>query len=68
MDKKKCGGNVAAKRLYSIKELTAEIGGTVWFWREQIWNRRLPYIQVGRKMFIDNKDVEAFIAHHKVLA
>ena len=68
MDKKKCGGNVAAKRLYSIKELAAEIGGTVWFWREQIWSRRLPYVQVNRKMFIDNNDVEAFIAEHKMVA
>ena len=68
MVKKNCGRNVAAKRLYSIKELSAEIGGTVWFWRDQIWNRRLPYIQVGTKMLIDYMDVEAFIADHKMTA
>jgi hypothetical protein len=54
------------KRLYSIKELVAEIGATEWFWRSQIWDGQLPYIQVGRKMFIDRLDVEAFINKHKI--
>jgi hypothetical protein len=56
---------VPKKRLYSIKELVAEIGATEWFWRSQIWDGQLPYIQVGRKMFIDRLDVEAFINKHK---
>jgi len=35
------------------------------FWRSQIWDGRLPYIQVGRKMFVENKDIETFINDHK---
>lgn len=53
------------KRLYSIKELVAEIGATEWFWRSQIWDGQLPYVQVGRKMFIDHGDVENFIQGNK---
>lgn len=53
------------KRLYTIKELVKEIGATEWFWRSQIWDGRLPYIQVGRKMFVENKDIENFIRNHK---
>ncbi|QTA82743.1 Uncharacterized protein dnl_51250 [Desulfonema limicola] len=68
MVKKQCGGNVAMKRLYSIKELVKEIGATEWFWRSQIWDRKLPFIQVGRKMLIDANDVESFIAEHKMMA
>ena len=60
-----CAHNVPAKRLYSIKELVREIGATEWFWRTQIWDGQLPYIQVGRKMFIDHEDVEAFIKKFK---
>ena len=60
-----CAQTVPAKRLYSIKELTREIGATDWFWRSQIWDGQLPYVQVGRKMLIDGNDVEAFIQHHK---
>jgi excisionase family DNA binding protein len=53
------------KRLYTIKELVEQFGATKWFWRSQIWAGRLPYVQVGRKMFIDKEDIEAFIARHK---
>lgn len=62
---KPCARTVPAKRLYSIKELTREIGATDWFWRSQIWDGQLPYVQVGRKMLIDSNDVESFIQKHK---
>ena len=57
--------NISSKRLYTIKELVKEIGATEWFWRTQIWNGKLPYIQVGRKMLIDREDIEAFIQKNK---
>ena len=60
-----CAHNVPKKRLYSVKELVAEIGATEWFWRSQIWDGQLPYVQVGRKMFIDVNDIENFINNHK---
>ena len=53
------------KRLYSIKELVKEIGATEWFWRSQIWDGKLPFVQVGKKMFVDRKDIEMFIQKHK---
>ncbi|MBI9085262.1 MAG: DNA-binding protein [Desulfobacterales bacterium] len=62
---KPCAQNVPKKRLYSIKELTREIGATDWFWRSQVWDGQLPYVQVGRKMLIDSNDVESFIQRHK---
>jgi len=60
-----CAQNVPRKRLYSIKELVALIGATEWFWRSQIWDGQLPYVQVGRKQFVDHKDVERFIEKNK---
>jgi len=54
------------KRLYSIKELVLEIGATEWFWRTQIWDGQLPYVQVGRKMFIELKDIDIFIQKNKM--
>ena len=65
MIKAGCAQNVPTKRLYSIKELVREIGATAWFWRTQIWDGQLPYVQVGKKMFIDSNDVESFIQRHK---
>ena len=66
MVKAVCAQNVPVKRLYSIKELVAEIGATAWFWRSQIWDGQLPYVQVGRKMFIDREDIEIFIQKNKM--
>ena len=58
-------GLMPAKRLYSVRELASQVGATEWFWRSQIWDGLLPYVQVGRKMFIDSDDVENFINQHK---
>ena len=55
------------KRLLSIKDLVTEFGITDWFWRTQIWDKKLPYIQVGRKMFIDRQDVESFLDKNKII-
>ena len=66
MVKAGCAQNVPVKRLYSIKELVLEIGATEWFWRTQIWDGRLPYIQVGRKMFIEREDIDIFIQKNKM--
>ena len=66
MNRTRCTENVPVKRLYSIKELVALIGATTWFWRSQIWDGELPYVQVGRKMFVDYQDVEEFIQRNKI--
>ena len=65
MVKTDCAQNVPRKRLFSIKELVKEIGATEWFWRSQIWDGRIPYVQVGRKMLVDHQDIESFIQQHK---
>ena len=58
--------NTINKRLYSIKELVALIGVTEWFWRSQIWDGKLPFVRVGRKMLIDSRDLEKFIEDNKM--
>jgi len=65
MVRNECAQIVPEKRLYSIQEMVTEIGATVWYWRSQIWDGQLPYVQVGRKMLIDSRDIEAFIHKNK---
>ncbi len=65
MEKKQAQKVTNSKRLFTIKELTREIGGTMWFWRSQIWDGQLPYVQVGKKMFVDQKDIDTFIEKNK---
>ena len=66
MPASRCAQIVPAKRLFSIKELVVVFGATEWFWRTQIWDGQLPYVQVGRKMFVDRTDIEQFITANKV--
>ena len=66
MDTSTCAQTVPMKRLYSIKELVKLIGATEWFWRSQIWDGRLPYVQVGRKILIDYRDIEKFIQKNRI--
>lgn len=65
METKQCNPTVSTKRLFSIMELAAEIGGTKWFWRSQIWDGEIPFVQVGKKMFVDRYDIDVFIEKNK---
>ncbi|MDD5759657.1 MAG: DNA-binding protein [Desulfobulbaceae bacterium] len=62
---KKISVTASVKRLLSIKDLVAVMGATEWFWRSQIWDGKLKYVQVGKKMFVDREDVETFIQSNK---
>jgi hypothetical protein len=53
------------KRLLSIKDLVTVMGATEWFWRSLIWDGKLQYVQVGKKIFVDREDVESFIQRNK---
>jgi len=55
------------KRLLSIQEVKEVYGGTVWFWRSQVWARRIPVVRVGKKQWLDRNDLEEFIAENKTL-
>jgi hypothetical protein len=60
-----CHHNVTKRRLFSLKELVEHFGGTIWFWRSQIWSGNLPVLTVGKKQWIDSLDLEEFINNHK---
>ena len=60
--------NPMSPRLLPLKDAANWLGLTVWAMRERIWAGQIPVIRFpgGRKMFIDTKDLEAFIERHKV--
>jgi hypothetical protein len=53
--------------LLSLRDLVDNYGLTVWFWRTAIWRGDLPYLQLGRKLAVDRRDVEAWIERNKVV-
>jgi len=65
MNRNDCAQNVPTKRLLSLKDLVQKFGVSMWFWRTQIWDGKLPFVQVGRKILVDVQDVEKFINSEK---
>ena len=57
--------SICQQRLLSISEIVQEYGVTKWFWRTQIWNGDLPFVQVGRKYLVDRADIDSFIDKNK---
>lgn len=60
--------NNQKKRLLGFKDVVEEFGMTMWFWRSRVWAKEIPAINMGRKIIIDRKDIEAFIQKNKQVA
>ena len=58
---------IYSPRLLTLKKASEYLGLTVWAMRERIWAGQIPVIRFpgGRKMYIDTKDLEAFIQKNK---
>ncbi len=54
------------KRLYTLKEAAFFLGRTEWSIRELIYKGEIPFVQVGRRVHCDIRDLERFIDEHKV--
>ncbi len=50
-----------SKRLYSIDEAARYLGRTAWAIRHLIWNGILPSVQIGRRVQLDIRDLDALI-------
>ena len=57
--------NPVSKRLYNLREAAQYLGRPVSGVRTLIWNGRLPYLQEGRKQYIDLRDMDSFIEKNK---
>jgi len=53
------------KRLYTLKDAAVYLGRPLWSVRELVWSGRLPYIQDGRKYYVDLYDLEQYIEDYK---
>lgn len=57
--------SVQSKRLLSIKASAEYLGRGVYGIRELIWDGKLPIVRDGRKIFLDVKDLDAYIEKNK---
>ncbi len=62
-------GNVPKplKRLYALAEAAGYLGRSMWSVRRLIWNGELPSVRAGGRVHVDVRDMDEFIAKHKVV-
>ncbi|MBM4315468.1 MAG: helix-turn-helix domain-containing protein [Deltaproteobacteria bacterium] len=60
-------GNLARKRLYTLKEGAAYLGRSEWGMRELIWAGAIPIVKPreARKIFLDINDLDRFVEANK---
>lgn len=59
--------NPLPKRLYSLPEAGHYLGRTLWSMRELIWKGSIPIVREGKRIFVDIKDLEGYVAKHKTV-
>ncbi|MGA2331305.1 MAG: helix-turn-helix domain-containing protein [Syntrophales bacterium] len=57
--------NPIPKRLFNLREAAQYLGRPVSGVRTLIWSGKLPFLQEGRKQYIDIKDIDSFIERCK---
>ncbi len=53
------------RRLYDLKAIAEYLGLPVYSVRGLIWNGSLPCVRIGRRQYVDLKDVDRFIESQK---
>ena len=58
--------NGAQRRLLSQKEAAAYLGISYWTLRELNFRGDIPYIRIGKRILVDQADLEGYIDRHKI--
>ncbi len=53
------------RRLYDIEAIHVYLGVPIHTVREMIWRGDLPYVRIGRRQYLDIRDVDIFIEANK---
>jgi excisionase family DNA binding protein len=54
-----------SRRLYDIQAVADYLGTSSWTVREMIWRGDLPCVRIGRRQYLDIRDVDRFIEQAK---
>jgi excisionase family DNA binding protein len=53
------------KRLYELPEAAAYLSCSVMTMRRLLWNGVLPSVRFNRRLYVDGKDLDAFVETNK---
>ncbi len=59
-------GSALPRRLYDLKAISGYLGIPVHTVRELLWRGDLAYVRIGRRQYVDIKDVDGLIEQNKV--
>lgn len=57
---------IVEPRALNIEAAAAYIGANVWFLRNLIWDREIPFLKLGNRYVFDKKDLDRYIEDNKV--
>lgn len=60
-----CSAPPNPNEVLSIQRVVQEYGLTTWMVRSLIWGRQIAFIEIGRKQFIQRRDLEDFLTAHR---
>ena len=52
-------------RLLNIKQAATYLSAHIWFMRNLIWERRIPFVKFGNAYAFDRRDLDRFIESQK---
>ena len=53
------------RRLFPLNEAAAYLGRSIWSIRELLWAEKIPYVREGKRIFVDVRDMDAWIEKNK---
>jgi excisionase family DNA binding protein len=52
-------------RLLNIQQAATYLSARIWFMRNLVWARRIPFLKIGNKYAFDRRDLDAFVDAQK---
>ena len=58
-------GPISRIQLSSIKQVAARLSISTWTVRELIWSGEMPHVRIGKRILLDDRDVDHYIEDMK---
>ena len=52
-------------RLLGVAAAASYLGATPWFIRSLVWERKVPFLRLGKRLLLDKADLDNFVSAQK---
>lgn len=53
-------------RMLTVQSAADYLSSTAWFVRTLAWEKKVPYVRLGKRLLFDRRDLDKFIESQKV--